>query len=363
MPDPVFTLMIEPVKACDLACRYCYADNHWKNPMDLDILGTALARVCAYLDQTGHTEVHIIWHGGEPLMAGIEFYRQSLSLISSSFPDIPLRQFIQTNGLLLDREFCLFLKKNNFEVGISLDGPKEIHDALRIQKTGAPTWAKVMEKLDLMADLDLFFGICMTFTNRSLNREKTIFDFFTSLGRPLRINPLIPSRRNKNKNLLPSSGDYGRFLCRIFDRWIRTENRRIPISPLDTYLSAISQGGAPECRHRPSCIGNHLGIRPNGEAVLCSPFDVLILGSILEHPVSELYESSACTRIRGRPKSIPECILCENKPVCHGGCPQFASAFGGAIDDKDPLCRDYKLIFSHIRKALASLETGIPAHG
>lgn len=362
MPDPVFTLMIEPVKACNLTCRYCYSDNSWKRSMTLDTLCLALDRVRTFLMEAGFRELHILWHGGEPLLAGLDFYKRSQGILFSTFQDLPFRQFIQTNGLLLSREFCLFFRDSRFELGISLDGPREIHDPLRIGKNGSPTWAKVMKKIHLMEDLHLDFGISMTVTTQTLGREKNVYEFFTSLGHPLGINPLIPSRTNENPHLIPAPGEYGRFLCRLFDLWTATETGRIPVSPLDMFLGSLSKGTVSDCRHGTSCIGNHLGIRPNGEAVLCSPFDDLILGNILGQTVSQMYESAACTAILHRDQTIPECVLCENREICHGGCPHLAAAHRGSIKGRDPFCPDYKMIFTHIRNALVSLENGISTH-
>ena len=351
-PKPIFTLMIEPVKHCNLKCLYCYSDtSSYSDPMDLNLFHAALEKVHSYIEQIKCREIHILWHGGEPLLAGLAFFKKSLAITSFLFSRIKCRQFIQTNGLLLDDDFCIFLRDNKFEVGISLDGPKEIHDTMRRFKNNQGTWERVMEKIKLMEKYRLAFGFCMTVTSLCRGKESLIYAFFRSLGHPFRVNPIIPSW-NQHNNFLLKKGEYATFLCRLFDEWIQTGTRRIPVSPLDNYLNAVLGNEIIECQHQPHCTGLHIGIKPNGNAVLCSPFEDHILGNILENTLFDLYGSSLCGLVKKRRDSLLECRSCKNKDICHGGCPHNAAAFDHTIAGKDPFCKDYQMIFAHLRHAI-----------
>ncbi len=356
MPDPcVFTLMIEPVKQCNLACRYCYSDTGHTDVMPLDIFRDALEKVAAHLHKTDYPEIHILWHGGEPLLAGTDFFTAALDMASSVLSGLIYRHFIQTNGLLLNIEFLHLFKDNQVAVGISLDGPAYIHDQMRKFGDGSGSWKQVMAKLALMEKHDTSFGICMTQTALCRGQEKPVYDFFSSLGHSLRINPVIQSPySNMPEKFLLVPGEYGSFLCRIFDQWSLTLNKRIPLSPIKEYLQAVLGMGISECRHQACCVGSHLGIKPDGAAVLCSPFEDIILGGIRESSVDDLFASSLCKRIWQRAEILADCRRCINRSICSGGCPFLAHTFGYALENKDPLCTDYKIIFDHMRQTLAA---------
>ncbi|MDA8136056.1 MAG: radical SAM protein [Desulfobacteraceae bacterium] len=355
MPEPAFTLMIEPMKGCNLTCRYCYSDNRGKDVLELKTLHAVFEKISAYLEQEDCREIHILWHGGEPLLAGLDFFKKGLGMAAAFFSRIHCRHFIQTNGLLINDEFSHLFRDKGVEVGISLDGPRKIHDRMRRFKDGSGSWERVMEKMDLMEKCDLSFGICMTQTVLCRREEERIFRFFNSLGHPLRVNPVIPSPYAGNANrFLLDKGEYGSLLCRFFDEWISTPEHRISISPIDNYLGALIGEGITECRHQPSCIGRHLGIKPDGRAVLCSPFEDMTLGSLLDSTVQDLFDAAVCRQIKGRAEALMECRSCINRSICHGGCPFLAHAAGYTTGETDPLCVDYKRIFTHMRRALTT---------
>lgn len=196
MVDPardVFTLMLEPVKACNIRCTYCYSDLSNGALMSIDTVKTAVEKAIAYASHKGAGQLHIIWHGGEPLLAGLNFFKEAQAAIFGQKLSIPVTQFLQTNGLLLDEKFCRFFSTQNIQVGISLDGPKEIHDAIRITRQGEGTHDAVINKLKLCRQNGLAVGLCMVVTPDCLGRERQIFQFFNELGLPFRANPVLPA--------------------------------------------------------------------------------------------------------------------------------------------------------------------------
>lgn len=319
--------------------------------MSIDTVKTAVEKAIAYACHKGAGHLHIIWHGGEPLLAGLDFFKDAQAAVFDQKPSIPVTQFLQTNGLLLDEKFCHFFSTQNIQVGISLDGPKEIHDAVRITRQGKGTHGAVIKTLKRCRQNGLAVGLCMVVTPACLGKEKQIFQFFNELGLPFRANPVLPEFAAPPGTLL-SPGDYGDFLCRLFDEWIQSKPRSILISPLDHYLYSLNRGIILECRHLPSCVGNFLGVTPDGGLVLCSRFQDRVLGHIQDDILDEIYGSSLCTALAARSRKLSTCRRCPYKSICHGGCPHNAAVFSQDITGPDPLCRDYAKIFRHIDKAL-----------
>ena len=352
-PRDIFTLMLEPVKACNIHCRYCYSDLGYQGGMSFEILAAAIHEAVTYARENRFSALHIIWHGGEPLLAGLDFFRAAGAEITAHSLGIPIQQFIQTNGLLLDKDFCRFFRDQRIEVGISLDGPKKIHDALRKTRGGEGTHGQVMEKLVLAKSLGLPVGLCMVVTPLCLGRENEIYRFFKTLGTPFRANPVIlPFHGKYSRNVILKPGDYGRFMCRLFDEWIKTKADQVPVSPLDSYLLSLVRGRSPECQHQASCIGNRMGVRPNGTLALCSRFQIQCLGHVKVNSFREVYDTAICTALDRRSSSLPSCRVCINREICHGGCPHNAVVFSGAAMAPDPLCKDYQMIYDHIRQNL-----------
>ncbi len=134
--NDAFTLILEPVKGCNLSCRYCYADVTGAGVMSRRTLQTALAKTARYAEGQGFREIHILWHGGEPLLAGLGFFRDALQMLDGLASGLRFQHYLQTNGLLLDHDFGAFFRDHEFQVGISLDGPQVLHDSMRISADG-----------------------------------------------------------------------------------------------------------------------------------------------------------------------------------------------------------------------------------
>ncbi len=352
-PRNIFTLMLEPVKTCNIHCRYCYSDLAHQEVMSFEIMTAAIHEAVTYARENRFNSMHLIWHGGEPLLAGLDFFRAAGAEIAAHRLNISIQQFIQTNGLLLDKDFCRYFRDERIEVGISLDGPKKIHDAMRITRDGKGTHGQIMEKLVLAKTHGLPFGLCMVVTPHCLGREKEIYHFFKALGTPFRTNPVIPPFHGQYAtNVMLEPMEYGRFMCRLFDEWIKAKTDRVPVSPLDSYLLSLVSGTSPECQHQTSCIGNRIGVRPDGTLVLCSRFQVQCLGHIRVNTLREIFDTATCTALDRRNSSLRSCRACINREICHGGCPHNAVVFSGDTMIKDPLCKDYQMIYDHIRREL-----------
>ena len=359
-----FTVMIEPVKGCNLGCMYCYSNNKSGDVITPDVFKQTIKSISNYINQSGFARTHLIWHGGEPLMAGLSFYRQAAAILKDFGLTAPhCRQFLQTNGLLLDRDYCRFFKDEDIAVGISLDGPADLHDRFRVTVGGAGTHEQVLRKIDLIEKEGLPAGFNAVLTRHNVGRESDLYGYFRGLGYDFGVNPLIPplGKKDRSESFL-QKGQYGTILCALFDQWVSTEEFRIGVSPLDRLLKAIISGRPCGCQHESSCIGTHLAVKPSGDVTICSRFETPVLGNLLQTPIQELFRSSPGETIRQRPDNLFECHSCENWPVCHGGCPHNVMTFNRSAYARDPFCQDYKMIFNHLRKHLNGLNRARTCH-
>lgn len=366
MPDnkeKSFNLILEPVSKCNLQCVYCYSDGtQGSDVMSLGTLRASLERTAVYVKYNGIETVHLLWHGGEPLLAGLDFYQEAVLLTKQMFSDIRVLHFLQTNGLLLDQSFSRFFRDHSFNVGISLDALPELHDPMRASVSGLGSHAQVMEKLDIAKESGLKVGFNTVVNRLSLGKEKGIYKFFQEFGSGFRVNPIIPAADpDKTSEYCLCKGEYGVFLCNLFEEWIQTEYRRVPVSPLDMYLRAMLNDSSSECQQCKTCVGLQIGIKPSGDAVLCSRFNDHILGNISDMPLDELFLSPLCKDINRRAGALTGCHSCEYWSMCHGGCPHNALVFSGDYMAKDYFCADYQLTFRRIQETLKSCredETG-----
>jgi uncharacterized protein len=351
-----FTLILEPVSRCNLRCRYCYSDVSGAGVMSRRTLQTALEKTAHFAGEQGFKEIHVLWHGGEPLLAGLGFFRAATQICDRLASDLKFHHYLQTNSLLLDADFGVFFRDHGFQIGISLDGPQALHDSMRIGADGQGSHAAVLEKVRLLEKQGVSPGFNAVVTRRSLGQEKAIYRYFQGLGYGFRVNPVIPGQNPETSApYVLQPGEYGAFLCRLFDAWASTEHQRVTVSPLDLYLEAILSGVPYECQQQETCAGSRLGVKPSGDVVLCSRFETHSWGNIHDCEIRELVASPFCEAIRRRAETLSDCHKCLHWPICHGGCPLNALVIGHDHGAKDPFCKDYQLIFARIHRALADL--------
>ncbi len=347
------TITLEAIKSCNIACKHCYCNNELNTQMDDIEFDNVLEHIRQYISTRSFEELHFIWHGGEPLQRGLQFYQTAVRKISKRFPNQGIRHIIQTNGLLIDDEFCQLFKDHNFDIGVSLDGPQDLHDELRITGEGEGTHASVLNKVDLMLKHGITPGFTMVVSRHCLGHAERIYEFFRDMGFGFRVNPILvaPDRVATRKYMLPKLG-YGQFLCDLFDAWTTTTARRIPVSPVASYIRALQTGSSIECQHGESCVGNNMGIKPGGDVFLCTRFEDYSLGNINQNTLAEIFAGSKGQAVEVRGSDISICQSCKYQPVCNSGCPHNAFTAFDSVDVRDPYCNDYQMIFGHIHKAL-----------
>ena len=363
-----FNLMLKPAGSqCNLACKYCYyldkADIYGgREPVMSDAMLETVVR--EYIAANGVADVTFNWHGGEPLVLGLDFYRRALSLQQKYAGGKTIHNTIQTNGVLLNREWADFFAQNGFLVGISIDGPRDIHDKYRRDRGGAPTFDKVMNAVRLLQTAGVDFNTMTTVNAASEGRGKEVYQFLKALGsRYLQFMPVVEHVKagrivdpsESGAQIAPWSigaSAFGRFLCDIFDDWVRNDVGRIFIGQFDAALASWVRVPTGICVYSETCGGNAV-IEHNGDVYPCDHFvySKYKLGNIAEKTIPEMMASNAMVRFGiDKRNSLPSaCRQCRWRFACNGECPKhrFNRTERGETG-LNALCAGYKLFYSHI---------------
>jgi uncharacterized protein len=362
---PAFHLMAKPCgPQCNLACGYCfYLPKKALYPQSRFRMPDTILE--AYIQQTieGHLvpEVTFAWQGGEPTLLGCAFFKKALELQKNYCkPGMVIRNTLQTNGILLNQTWCRFLRQNNFLVGISIDGPGELHDALRKDNSGKGTFDRVMKGLSLLKKHGVEYNILCTVNSANGEYPLEVYRFFRDeiRARFIQFIPVV-ARDEKTGEVTAWSvrpAQYGRFLTSVFDEWVRHDVAKVYIQHFDTALA--NWYGEPHgiCVFSPAC-GQAMVIEHTGDIYSCDHFvdrDHL-LGNIMTNPVAELVNSPR-QRQFGREKQdgLPGfCRKCRFLFACRGECPK--NRFIRTPDDEpglNYLCEGYQLFFDHISEPM-----------
>jgi uncharacterized protein len=367
---PAFHVMAKPTGArCNMACDYCFFLKKDRLFPESDFRMTD-ETMEAYIRQTieGHSlpEVTIAWQGGEPTLMGLDFFRRAVAMEKKyARPGQRIENSFQTNGVLVDEEWCRFFHDNNFLVGLSLDGPRELHDAYRHDKSGRPVFDTVERAARLMQKRGVEFNILCTVNATNSRRPLDVYRYFRDdLGaRYIQFIPIVErdnetgfqeGTRVTGRTVDPEA--YGRFLIEIFDEWVRRDVGVMFVPFFDAVLASYVYGQSSVCVLRPAC-GDALALEHNGDLYACDHFvePAYRLGNILETPVADLV-SSERQRAFGRAKSdsLPKyCRECSFLFTCHGECPKNRVL---ATPDGEPglnwLCAGLKAFFAHVDRPM-----------
>lgn len=374
-----FQVFVKPIgAACNLDCRYCYylekqqlypADASRRMPEDL--LEHYIAQ---HIAACPIPTVLFSWHGGEPTLLGVDYFRKIVE-IQRKFR-IAGREIIndlQTNGTLLDEEWCRFLAAEGFYVGLSLDGPRELHDSYRVSKGGKPTHAQVVEGLHQLQRFGIHCDALCVVHAGNVGHPQAVYRFFKEAGiRHLVFLPLVmrADGGGVTAESVPAEA-FGAFLCTIFDQWIREDIGRINVLMFEE--AARPEQGAEHavCVFRPTC-GELPVLEHNGDFYSCDHFvdRAHHLGNIRDRSLISVLEDPA-QRAFGLAKrdALPRnCRHCDVLDYCNGGCPKdrFVRSAEGE-SGTNYLCAGYKAFFTHARpymRQLASyVRTGQPIEG
>lgn len=367
-------VMLKPAGAhCNLACKYCYyleknklyptAQRHLMSDEMLEQFTRE------YIEAQTMSQVLFTWHGGEPLLRSIDFYRKALSLQQKYAGGRRIDNVIQTNGTLLTDEWCEFFAQNHWLVGISIDGPQPDHDHYRLTAAGKPSWQKVMQGIKLLKKHGVEWNAMAVVNAYNANHPLEFYCFFKENGcQFLQFTPIVERlTRHEDGRTLASLADkdeislseasvapeqWGYFLCAIFDEWVRKDVGKIFVEIFDCTLAnwmGISPG---ICAYSKEC--GHAGVMEhNGDVYSCDHFvfPEYKLGNIRDHSLIDmLYGEQQQEFSRLKHSSLPrQCKECDMEFACHGECPKnrfMKDKYGDS--GLNYLCPGYYHYYQHV---------------
>lgn len=365
-----FHVMAKPTGSrCNLRCAYCFSLKKERlYPGSSFRMSDEVME--SYIRQTieAHTvpQVTIAWQGGEPTLMGLDFFHRSVELEKDCLrPGMKVENTMQTNGVLLDEEWCRFLHDNRFLVGLSLDGPQELHDVYRRDRGGKSVFHKVIRAARLMQAHDVEFNVLCTVNAANSRHPLKVYRFFRDelKARYLQFIPIVErdndtgfneGDRVTSRSVKPEQ--YGRFLTEIFYEWVYNDVGTMFIQIFDGVLASWLRGYSTLCIFQPVC-GEGVALEHNGDVYSCDHFvePKHLLGNIMDRPLGELVAGDS-QRAFGRRKSesLPAyCRACTYLFACHGECPK--NRFTSTPDGKaglNYLCPGLRMFFQHTGKPM-----------
>lgn len=358
-----FQVFVKPIgSVCNLGCRYCYylvKERLYPEGepfrMAEDLLEQYIAQ---HIEACPDEVIRFSWHGGEPTMLGVDYFRKIVTMQRRHKPsNRRIANGMQTNGTLLDEQWSRFLAAEGFAVGLSLDGPQELHDRYRVTKDGRPTHEKAMRGYRLLQKHGVYTDILCVVNADNVRHPLEVYRFFKQIEAPyVSFLPMVepgPGVEGGVSSLTVPAEAWGAFLCTIFDEWVSQDIGRIKVQIFEEAARTAFGQEHSLCIFRPVC-GDIPVVEHNGDFFSCDHFVAAehLLGNIRLTPLVELLESQA-QRAFGQAKleTLPRtCRVCDVRAMCNGECPKnrFCRTPEGE-PGLNYLCAGYKRFFTHCR--------------
>lgn len=362
------SLLIKPAGPdCNLRCNYCFYRQkaglfegkiHRMNDHVLETLirDAMNMGICTFS-----------WQGGEPTIMGLDFFQKVVELeIKHGRPGSTVANALQTNGVLLNAKWAEFLAEYKFLVGLSIDGPKGLHDIYRKDASGNGTHKRVMQAARVLAEHDVAFNALVLLNNANVRKPDAIYEFLIENGIDfLQFVPCIePGGKGKPAPFSISPEAYGDFLVHVFDRWVE-DFPSVSIRDFDDML--VRELGRPSgmCTTSPQC-GSYVVIEHNGDVFACDFFvtPAWKLGNIVESPLSEIVASKKLEEFAGQKSKLgAACSSCSFVEKCFGGCQKHRIILGGELTDPSYFCHAYKRLIAHAEPIMPDLAKRIREMG
>jgi uncharacterized protein len=376
-----FHVLTKPIGAiCNLDCSYCfylekerlYPGNHsWR--MSDEVLESYIRQ---YIAAQETPEIHFAWQGGEPTLLGVGFFRKVIELQRKYAAGKTIFNALQTNGTLLDDDWCAFLAEHGFLVGLSIDGPAALHDRYRVDKQQKPTFDAVMRGLEFLKRHGVQFNTLTVVSRANSQHALAVYRFLKQIGSEfLQFIPLVerkgdakgfaeppdessphPDPRSPVTEWSVGPRQYGLFLCEIFDEWVRRDVGRIFVQLFDVALENWVGVGSSLCVFAEKC-GKALAVEHNGDLFSCDHYvyPKYHLGNLMQQELGAMVQSPAQVSFGdAKLTTLPAfCRNCEVRFACNGECPKhrFCKTPDGE-DGLNYLCPAYKLFFNHIDRPM-----------
>jgi len=341
--------MLIPTLGCPSKCSYCWSSEEGSPIMSIE----TVRQVVAWLKNFREDRVTFTFHGGEPLLAGPEFYRQALPLLSQELHHLNPEFAMQTNLWRMTPEIAQILAEYHVPLGSSIDGPREINDLQR----GNGYFEKTMKGYEVAKAQGLNVRFICTFTNQSVKSREEIFNFFLKNGFTLKLHPALPSLRSENpRQWALEPEEYGELLVYLLDKSLE-HLHDMDIMNINDLCRCVFTRQGNVCTFV-NCMGNTFAVGPDGSIYPCYRFVGMpeyVMGNVYDHPSKEDLAKSDAWKLMHEFKSYVDkaCGECKHIKYCRGGCPYNAIApTNGTIQGVDPHCIAYKRIFDEITDRL-----------
>lgn len=368
-----YSVMVKPIGSlCNLNCDYCYyIDKKFadvKGVMSDELLENYIRQIVEIHGQKAVIE--FAWHGGEPTIAGIPFYKKALQYQNKYASGRKLLNTLQTNGTLLDDEWCSFFKDNDFRIGISIDGPENLHNFYRKDSSGNGTFNRVMNGLELLQKHNVEYNTLTTVNASNAQYAREVYSFLRSISDYMQFLPVVESVGAEGNIALPpgidsvevnfpmasfnvQAEDYGRFLCDVFDYWLNVDVGNKFVQIFEATIGNLTNRHAGLCVHEAVC-GHCAVVERDGNVYRCDRyvFDEYKIGNIKDNSLELMMESN---RDFGQYKleSLPSrCLHCDVVELCFGGCPKdrlLDQMTINGIERRNYLCAAYRMFFRHFK--------------
>lgn len=351
---------IKITDSCNLGCLYCLVEPNLKNPKPKrcsdETLANAIQKFVEF--QPKGVKTHFEWHGGEPLFFGLDPFVKILEL------EAPFREkgyvcenSIQTNATLLNEEIIDFIIKNKFGIGVSIDGPEDIHNSVRKYKNGAGSFDRVLSNIKLLQGKKVNFGAISVLTKQHVGRIGELYEFFKEHDVTFNVNPLEKegSARGCFDHLSPTPEEYAGMLLELSELYFFDKKPTIRINTLKFMAIRALSENLSYCNHSGKCSLYNICVSTEGDVYPCSRLDHVEgfkLGNINHDSLEDIASSDLFERLLKRSSQVEECRSCEAKPLCNSGCMSSAYVTHGDINSTPYYCKAYKMVFPELVKIM-----------
>ena len=365
-----FQLLIKPVSGdCNLACTYCFytrvPDTLYpqKTPhrMDEATLQGMIRQFMGY----GFSPAVMCWQGGEPTLAGLDFFRKVVELQQKyGKSGQVVGNAFQTNGMLIDDDWSRFLAEFHFLVGLSIDGPGYIHDTYRVHASGTGSWRQAMRTARRFARDSVAFNALIVVSRANQDRGREVFQWFAAQGfRHVQFIPCVESdpATGKVADFSVTPDGFGKFLCDVFDEWIRVGPGTISVRDFDSLLAYHVNGRHELCSFGRTC-GSYLLVEHNGDVYPCDFFaaEEWRLGNVTDMPLADFFDTEKMRRFaRAKHIGLANCEDCRWWKQCYGGWQKDRLRNSPAEPHPSYLCKAYKMFFEHSQEGFAALADAV----
>lgn len=341
-------VMLKPIGArCNLACKYCYYTDkadRYRQSMDDGLLEHFIRD---YIAMQPTDDVVFTWHGGEPTLLSLDFFRKATHWQRQYAGGKHIYNSLQTNGTLLNEEWCQFLKQEGWLVGISIDGPEALHDAYRKSHGGGKTHQQVVRTIKMLQEYNVEWNAMAVVNDQNADHPQEFYQFFKELGcKYLQFTPIV--ERSADGTIEPYSvkaEQWGRFLCGVFDEWVKQDVGRLFVQLFDATLANWIGRQPGVCTMAETC-GTALVMEQNGDIYSCDHFVApsYYLGNIRHHTLVEMAFGTKQQDFGLQKKKglSSQCKACQYLFACHGECPKNRD-----VNGNNYLCKGYEMFFRH----------------